>query len=58
MNAVDWKFLNAFPTAVGMNRYFKMGKELYESVPHSRGDEPMKVGGDYDEVKRSPQPWG
>ena len=33
-----------FPTSVGMNRGENKSREVNKSVPHKRGDEPMKKG--------------
>ncbi len=36
-----WKRIKVFPTRVGMNRSYSQYTETWDSVPHTRGDEPV-----------------
>ena len=47
-----------FPAGAGMNRRGVASKGSRGTVPRRRGDEPAKVGDDYDPPNRSPQARG
>ena len=47
-----------FPTSVGMNRQEDPHSQIVSSVPHKRGDEPVKEYLFDWRKKCSPQAWG
>ena len=47
-----------FPTCVGMNRYYNKNNELFNSVPHMRGDEPTDSNPFSIWIWCSPHAWG
>ncbi len=49
---------NVFPTPVGMNRLVTFLSVLNISVPHTRGDEPLRSIISGSNALCSPHPWG
>ena len=47
-----------FPTSVGMNRDDVANRQLYQCVPHIRGDEPTPASLRACFISCSPHPWG